>query len=79
MTAIVVAESVTQLGPEARGAVLVAGSHAGVIAARYAARAGARAVLFNDAGVGKDGARVRAASGAIVIRIKALARLRGPR
>lgn len=38
MTAIVVAESVTQLGPEARGAVLVAGSHAGVIAACYAAR-----------------------------------------
>ncbi|HET9043290.1 MAG TPA: hypothetical protein VFN70_09100 [Burkholderiales bacterium] len=58
MTAIVVAESVTQLGPEARGAVLVAGSHAGVIAARYAARAGARAVLFNDAGVGKDGAGI---------------------
>lgn len=58
MSAIVVAESVTQLGPEARGAVLVAGSHAGVIAAYYAARAGARAVLLNDAGVGKDGAGI---------------------
>ena len=56
MTAIVVAESVTQLGPEVYGAVLVAGSHAGVIAAYYAARAGAWAVLLNDAGVGKDGA-----------------------
>jgi len=38
MTAIVVAESVTQLGPEARGAVLVARSHAGLSAACYAAR-----------------------------------------
>ena len=38
MSAIAVAESVTQLGPEARGAVLVARSHAGLIAACYAAR-----------------------------------------
>lgn len=58
MTAIVVAESVTQLGPDARGAVLVAGSHAGVIAACYAARAGVRAVVLNDAGVGKDDAGI---------------------
>jgi hypothetical protein len=55
---IVVAESVTQLGPGVRGAVLIAGSHAGVIAAYYAARAGARAVVLNDAGVGKDGAGI---------------------
>lgn len=58
MTSIVVADSVTQLGPEARDAVLVAGSHAGVIAAYYAARAGARAVILNDAGVGKDDAGI---------------------
>jgi hypothetical protein len=58
MTEIVVAESVTQLGAAVRGAVLVAGSHAGVIAAYYAARAGALAVLLNDAGVGKDGAGI---------------------
>lgn len=58
MTTIVVAESVTQLGPEVRGAVLVAGSHAGVIAAYYTARAGARAVILNDAGVGKDDAGI---------------------
>ena len=48
----------TQLGAAVRGAVLVAGSHAGVIAAYYAARAGAGAVLLNDAGVGKDGAGI---------------------
>lgn len=58
MTAVVVAESVTRLGAEVRGAVLVAGSHAGVIAAYFAARAGARAVILNDAGVGKDAAGI---------------------
>lgn len=38
--------------------MLIAGSHGGVIAAYYAARAGAHAVLLNDAGVGKDGAGI---------------------
>ena len=38
--------------------MLVAGSHAGVIAAYYAARAGVRAVILNDAGVGKDRAGI---------------------
>jgi hypothetical protein len=58
MTVIVVAESVTQLGLEVRGAVLVAGSHAGVIAALLRRACRARAVLLNDAGVGKDGAGI---------------------
>ena len=34
--AIVVADSVTALGADARGAVLVSGSHGGLIAAQYA-------------------------------------------
>jgi hypothetical protein len=34
--------------------VLVAGSHGGLVAAYLAAAAGARAVILNDAGVGKD-------------------------
>lgn len=38
--------------------MLVAGSHAGVIAACYAARAGVRAVILNDAGVGRDAAGI---------------------
>jgi hypothetical protein len=54
---IVTAESVTQLG-EVAGKVLVAGSHGGVVAAYYAAQAGVRAVIFNDAGIGKDEAGV---------------------
>jgi uncharacterized protein YunC (DUF1805 family) len=60
MRAIVTAESVTALGPEVRGAVLVAGSHGGRIAGTYAAKAGAHAVILNDAGVGKDGAGIAA-------------------
>lgn len=38
--------------------MLIAGSHGGVIAAYYAARAGVRAVVLNDAGVGKDRAGI---------------------
>ena len=46
--------SVTTLGQEAKDKVVVAGSHGGLIAGWYAARAQVRAVIFNDAGVGKD-------------------------
>ena len=38
--------------------MLVAGSHGGVVAAWYAAKAGARAVILNDAGIGKDEAGI---------------------
>ena len=53
-----VANSVTQLVLEDRGAVLVAGSHGGLIAAHLAARAGAHAAIFNDAGVGCENAGI---------------------
>jgi hypothetical protein len=53
-----VADSITQLGPEARGVVVVCASHGGRFAAAYAADLGVRAVVFNDAGVGKDRAGV---------------------
>jgi hypothetical protein len=56
--AILAADSVTELGAAHRGAVLVAGSHGGRIAAYYASRAGVHAVILNDAGVGKDEAGV---------------------
>jgi uncharacterized protein YunC (DUF1805 family) len=55
---IVVANSVTKLGPETRDAVLIGGSHGGVYAGYLAANEGARAVILNDAGVGKDEAGV---------------------
>lgn len=52
------AESVTHLGPEVSGAVLVAGSHGGLIAAYLGASAGVHALILNDAGVGKDRAGI---------------------
>ena len=54
---MVTAESVTQLG-DVRGKVLVAGSHAGVIAAYLGAAAGAHALILNDAGLGLDRAGI---------------------
>lgn len=58
MIAILAAESVTALGDEVRGQVLVAGSHGGRIAAYLGAAAGAHALILNDAGVGKDDAGI---------------------
>ena len=52
MKGVTVADSVTQLGPEARGTVAVCGSHGGMYAAWVAARAGVSAVTLNDAGIG---------------------------
>lgn len=57
MREIVAAESVTRLDGVA-GKVLVAGSHGGVIAAWYGAKAGVHALILNDAGVGKDRAGI---------------------
>ena len=54
---IATAESVTQL-EDVAGKVLVAGSHGGVIAAWYGAKAGVHALILNDAGLGKDRAGI---------------------
>jgi hypothetical protein len=58
LPALLTADSVTELDARHRGAVLVAGSHGGRIAAYYASRAGVLAVILNDAGIGKDEAGV---------------------
>lgn len=55
---MIVLDSITELQPRHAGEVVVAGSHGGVIAAYYAARHGARAAVFNDAGIGMDDAGV---------------------
>ncbi len=55
---ILTGTSVTKLGPEHAGSVLVAGSHGGVIAAYLAAKARIGAVILNDAGIGLDGAGI---------------------
>jgi len=58
MEAIRVVDSATQLDGAARGAVVVCGSHGGLYAAWLAAKAGVRAIVLNDAGVGLHSAGV---------------------
>ena len=52
------ASTVTRLGPECAGMVVVGGSHGGVYAGYLAARARACAVILNDAGIGMDDAGI---------------------
>ena len=58
MQAIRVADSITKLGPDFQGAVLIAGSHGGRYCGYLTALAGLRGVILNDAGVGKDKAGI---------------------
>lgn len=52
--AIRIADSITKLGEEFRGCVLVAGSHGGEYCGYLTALAGLSGVILNDASVGKD-------------------------
>ena len=52
------ASTVTKLGPECAGTVVVGGSHGGTYPGYLAARARACAVILNDAGIGKDDAGI---------------------
>ena len=52
--AIVVADTVTKLGPECEGRVVLGASHGGVYAAYLAVKARARGIILNDAGRAKD-------------------------
>jgi hypothetical protein len=55
---ILIADSITRIGAEAMGAVVVNGSHGGLYAAYLAAKLGVAAAIFNDAGVGRDRAGI---------------------
>jgi hypothetical protein len=55
---IVTADSITRIGDEANGAVVVNASHGGIYAAYLAAKLHAAAAIFNDAGIGKDRAGI---------------------
>lgn len=55
---IFLADTVTKVADKARGAVLVCGSHGGLYPGYLAAKAGVRAVIFNDAGGGRDDAGI---------------------
>src|SRR5881398_2007925 len=58
MAPILTADSITRIGDEAAGAVVVNASHGGVYAAYLAAKLGSAAAIFNDAGDGRDSAGI---------------------
>ena len=51
-------DSITDADATAKGAIVVSGSHGGLYPAMLASRAGARAVILNDAGIGHNHAGV---------------------
>ena len=57
---VVAMDSISQLAPEDAGAIVVCGSHGGRSSGEIALEVPLRAVFFNDAGIGKDGAGVAA-------------------
>jgi hypothetical protein len=55
---VLTADSITRIGSEATGAVVINGSHGGIYAAYLAAKLRVAAAVFNDAGVGRDNAGI---------------------
>lgn len=55
---VIIAPTITKLPPGALGGVLVTGSHGGIYPGQLAVTAGVRAVIFHDAGIGRDAAGV---------------------
>ena len=53
---VLLMSSITEVQPQDKGLVVVAGSHAGANIAQYALRYPLQAAFFNDAGNGKDDA-----------------------
>src|SRR3954469_24927394 len=51
-------DSVTRLGAEARGRLVVCGSHGGLFAAWLAAKRRPAAIVFHDAGIGRNSAGI---------------------
>ncbi len=59
MTAILrVVDSITELGAADAGCIAVSGSHGGISSARFALAARPLLSVFNNAGIGKDGAGI---------------------
>lgn len=56
---VLVVDSMSNLPPEANGAVVVGGSNAAIYATFISAKAGARAAIHHDCGIGRDEAGVR--------------------
>ena len=51
---VMMVDGVVKLPPEANGAVVVGGSNATAYAAYYSAKAGVRAAIHHDCGIGRD-------------------------
>jgi hypothetical protein len=58
MTPVRVVDSITELQPADAGCFALSGSHGGLSSARYALAVRPRLSVFNDAGIGKDGAGI---------------------
>lgn len=57
---ILIINTATKLGDDCRGNVVICGSHGGFYPAFLVARAGCRAIILNDAGIGMDEAGISA-------------------
>jgi hypothetical protein len=57
---LLIVDSITEALATGAGHIVVSGSHGGISAGHFALRARPAIVVFNDAGVGKDGAGVAA-------------------
>ena len=58
MENVIIIDSIAMAKPEHAGKVIVAGSHGGLIAAKYAMNASPKLVFLNDAGRGKNDAGI---------------------
>src|SRR6266571_3912230 len=58
LSAPLVTDSVTMLGTDAHGRAVLAASHGGIYAAYLAAKAGVKAAILSDAGVGRERAGI---------------------
>jgi hypothetical protein len=58
LSPILTADSITRVGAEVAGAVVVNGSHGGIYSAYLAGKLRVAAAIFNDAGVGRDQAGI---------------------
>jgi len=55
---VIVMDSISLIGPQDGGAIIVSGSHGGAISGAFAAKHPPALVVFNDAGEGKNDAGV---------------------
>jgi hypothetical protein len=57
---VILMDSITKVKPEDKGAIVVCASHGGTSSGEFALEVPLKAVIFNDAGVGKDDAGIAA-------------------